>query len=329
MGLTKRVQSKQGSIPCTGRNILLHLFFPLLLFNFIPVFAQQNPVSLAAEISRLEKLGAGAASRTERLDAYAGLIRLHQLSGDSEAALKTCESALAAFPNEASFLLEQGRILISMGEFEKASSPLSAIKQSDNKELSKQARLLAAKLEAFASDSQSAAALASLAVDPDFVEYKSDIYYTFWKLTGLASWKNKLSAEFPGSIEMKIASGEVNHSQSPLWLLFPGRAAVNLVPVSSAQAPAQSVTTPPAQAAQAPADTTAVDNYLQAGLFGREENAKALSERIQKAGFISIVKARVVNGSDFWAVLVPGGTDVNATIKKLKDAGFESFPVKS
>ena len=307
MGLTKRAQSKQGSMPCIDQRFLLFL---LLVFNFIPVFAQQTPVSLAAEISRLEKLTAPAASRTERLGAYAGLVRLYQLSGDGEAALKTCESALAAFPGETSFLLEQGRILISMGEYEKASSPLNALMESENRELVKQAQLLSAKLEAFGSASQSFAALAALANDPDFAEFKSDIYYTLWKLTGLASWKNKLTAEFPRSTEAKIASGGVNLSPSPLWLLFPGRNDRDLVSAASAQ----------------PAPTTVTDNFLQAGLFGREENAKALAERLHKAGFEPQVKTRVVNGSDFWAVLVPAGADMNAAIKKLKDAGFESFP---
>jgi len=307
-----------------GGSPVRFLVFFLLLFIAFPGFTQQGAtpsvsaaVSLTSELSRLEKLISGNASDTEKLQAFFALIRLHQLSGNSEEALKTCESALAIFPGEGRFLLEQGRLLISLGENEKASSLLNTVKEMSEPELLIQARLLAAKLEAFSSFPQT---LATLADDPDFAEYSSDIYYTLWKTFSLASWKDKLAKEFPQSSEAKIVSGDLTPIPSPLWLLFPGHGIEAVDSVSVAPAPLST---------QAPAVTDTQVSPLQTGLFSREENARAFAERLQKAGFIPMIETRVINGSNYWAVIVSGGADLNATIRKLKEAGFESFPIKS
>jgi len=345
-----------------GFLIRMPIFLLLILIAVFPVLAQQGTsaegaaVSLSSEISRLERLtviGGGegnasaAATQEQRRNAFLGLIGLHKLSGNSEAALKICESALAAFPGNEHFILEQGQLLFSMGEHEKAVSLFDTLKNSGNRELAKQGQLLAAKLEAFRSSTQ---VLISLADDPDFTAHKSDIYYTLWKLTSNASWKNKLVSEFPQSPEAKLADGGIGLSPSLLWLLFPGRESVSLAPAvqqtvvqqtvmqqtavqrtpvpqaATQQTAAQQTPVPQAAAQQAPVQT-APGSFLQTGLFGREENARALADRLRKAGFEPHINPRIVNGNNFWAVVVSGGADVNATIKKLKDAGFESFPV--
>jgi len=314
--------------------------FPALFAFFIlfPLYAQntQTPPSsaaLAAEISRLEKLTLGPAGSAqagaalkERYNAFLNLVRLHRLSGNSEAALKTCADALAVFPGEGRLLLEQGRLLLSQGEYEKAGEVIKVFLRSglDN-ELVLQGRYLDAQIIAFRSgDTQ---ALALLADDPDFAEYHSGICYTLWKLTGLSSWKTRLTAEFPRSPEAKIAASAagVDSAPTPLWLLFPGRESITLAPAASS--PETQV--PPAVPAAQPASGQSQDSVLlQCGLFGREDNAKAMSESLKKAGFQPQVSMRNVNGNDRWAVTVPGGKDMNATIKLLKDAGFESFPVR-
>ena len=307
-------------------------YFSLFFFIAVPVFAQQGAVSIAAEISRLEKTASGLGAQAARRNAYSDLIKLYQLSGNSEAAIKTCEGALSSFPGEGRFLLEHGRLLFSLGEYDKAASIFNTLKNNSNREFAKQGRLLSAKLEAFRSSPE---ALTVLSGDPEFLEQRSDIYFTLWKLTSAAVWKNKLTAEFPQSPEAKMASGGINLNPSPLWLLFPGRE--NVVTAGTPSAAPQTVIPPvppsavtPQSAATpqtAPAQNSAGERYLQTGLFGREENAKAFAERLRKAGFAAQLNKRVVNDNDFWAVLVPGGADMNATMNLLKNAGFESFPL--
>ena len=304
----------------------LSFFFIFFLLNISHLFAQnviQSAVPLAAEIFRLEKICRGTASSApsgsaeERYGAFMGLGRLHRLSGNPESALKAYEGALTVSPGDGRALFEQSRLLISLGEYEMAAIPINAMPGTGlNQELTIQARYLGAMLEAFRSGNT--VILAALADDTGFSAYRSPIYYTLWRLSGLASWKNRLTAEYPASPEAKIANGAAEAAATPLWLLFPGR---NSITLASTQQPTAS--TP----VQAPAPPPEPAGFLQTGLFSREENAKALADKLKKAGFAAQINRRAANSGDFWAVYVPYGKDMNAEIMKLKNAGFESFPV--
>jgi hypothetical protein len=52
-----------------------------------------------------------------------------------------------------------------------------------------------------------------------------------------------------------------------------------------------------------------------------------MAERLKAAGFTPLVSRRTVNGAEYWAVSVSAGSDMTAAIMRLKNAGFESFPV--
>jgi len=301
--------------PC--HSVFSVVFILVFLFSFSFLYAGENSVSLASEISRLERLGASSPSSQERYSAFLALARLYQLSGNNEAALKACEGALKINSGEGRPLLEKGRLLISLGEYEKAFEPLTAIfSGSYSKALMLEGRFLIAQLEAFRSGNLRS--LAALADESDFFEYRRLIYYTLWKIEESPAWKSLLAKDFPSSPEAKIAAGKALPAQTPLWILFSGRENLGL--------------TTPAQASPVPAAPAQVPlaigaTVLQAGLFTREENARARSDRINKAGFQSIVQTRFQNGANYWVVYVPYDSDMNAMIKKLKDAGFDSFPV--
>jgi len=291
-----------------------------------PLYAEGNALSLSSEITRLEKIGASSVSSQERYNAFLSLAKLYQLSGNNEAALKALEGALKINNSDGRLILEKGRLLISMGEYEKALESLAAILTGNYaKDLLLDARLLLAQLEAFRSGNLRP--LAALADEDDFSEYRRLIYYTLWKIEQSPAWKVLLSSDFPLSPEAKIASGtsgansKALQAQTPLWILFPGRENLDLLPSTPVAAPAPATTAPPST-------TIAIGStVLQAGLFNREDNARALSEKINKAGFQSVVQTKQQNGGSYWAVYVPFSADMNAAIKKLKDAGFDSFPV--
>ncbi|MCL2233834.1 MAG: SPOR domain-containing protein [Treponema sp.] len=268
----------------------------------------QNAVSLASELFRLETLASGAAvnaavpTAQERHSAFLALARLHRLSGNREAALRAYEGALALFPDDGQTLLEQGRFLISVGEHERAAIALSALLGREReRQLMLQGRYLNAQLQAFRFGST--AYLAALAGDPDFAGYRSGIYYTLWRLTGNAAYRNRLVTNFPQSPEARIAAGTVQFAATPLWLLFPGRDSIVLSEPSAA---------PPS------------GRFLQAGLFSREANATGFAEQLRRAGFEPQIVRR---GSDRWAVGVNGGSDTNGMIRRLRQAGFEAFPI--
>jgi len=306
--------------PCHSVYSVVFILVFLLSFSFL--YAGENSVSLASEISRLEKLGAGSPSSQERYGAFLVLARLYQLSGNNEAALKAWEGALRINSGDGRSLLEKGRLLISLGEYEKALEPLTAIfSGSYSKEITLEGRFLIAQLEAFRSGNLRL--LAALADESDFSKYRRLIYYTLWKIEDSQAWKTLLTKDFPSSPEAKIAAGKALSAQTPLWILFSGRE--NLVLTSPAQA--SPAATAPAATMPAQVPAAGGGTVLQTGLFSREENARALSDRINKAGFQSIVQMKPQNGANYWVVYVPYGSDMNAMIRKLKDAGFDSFPV--
>jgi len=352
------------------------LFSTSLLFSQI---SQSPPptVSLAAEIFRLETLSQEAASpATERHRAYLQLARLHRLSGDSAAALRAYEGAQAVVPNNGRALLEFGRFLISIGEYQRAAAAINALLVQEREgELAIAGRYVGAQLNAF--HSGDTRQLAALAENRDFIQYHSGLLYTLWRLTGRGEYKSRLDAEFPHSAEAKIASGRVNPAVTPLWLLFPGRDSIVLAPaptlvapatpsapaptaptpaVPTAPAPSAPTPTAPVSATPAPAvpapttpapsgaptptastpvaPATSVPTpvppegrLLQAGLFTAEPNARALAERISRAGFQPYIIKRDINGREHWAVVVHGGSDINAMIQRLSDSNFQTFPL--
>jgi hypothetical protein len=189
-----------------------------------------------------------------------------------------------------------------------------------------EAQVLAAQITAFRSGDVSA--LAALAENPGYAEYRAALHYTRWKISGDNRYKSRLLAEYPESPEARIAGGEggaygaVSAAPLALWFLFPGRENVTLAPPAAA-AEGPTVLIIPA----APPPPVPEEVALQIGLFSREENARAMAERLTAAGFQAAIIRRTLKGAGYWAVTVPAGNDMGRTIIQLKDAGFQSFPV--
>ena len=315
-------------------------FIVILFFLFIsPVFG--NNLSFQAEISRLEKICLSSANTSrERYDAFLALARLHQLGGNAEKAVKVYDDGLKLFPADGRLLLEQGRLLISLGEYERAVGTVASMLALD-KEFYLQGRLVLAQLEAFRSGN--IGPLEALTRDADFSGYKSGIYYTLWRLTDTPEYKAVLTRDFASSPEAKIASGKIAGEPTPLWLLFSGREAITfsdkvtslqLQPVTPSQPEkvtvTTSITTQPEKVTSLPLQpvTPFQIAVLQVGIYNNEAHARDLGERLKHAGFQSQIGSRLVNGSNYWTVTVSTPGDPNAMMKKLKDSGFDAFPLK-
>jgi hypothetical protein len=63
------------------------------------------------------------------------------------------------------------------------------------------------------------------------------------------------------------------------------------------------------------------------GLFKSEQNAQSLVARLEAKKFASTVSKRKVGEALYWVVTVDPGGSVRDMTMKLKDAGFESFPL--
>jgi hypothetical protein len=285
------------------------------LCTVLPLNAQNSASSgsvlLASELEMLEK-----APPVQKHDALVRIAKLNQLSGNKEKAAQAWYDAAYTDKSKRddAALLNACRIYIALGEYEKAESGARTIVLSNPGEaILAQARLLQAQLEAFKKDDPQP--LIPLAADPTYATQRPEIYYTLWQISGSSSWKNKLLSEYPQSPESRMASGAIAQASTPQWLLFHGRDSLSQTAV------------PVAVAAPVNTASSSSEGILQAGLFGREANAQAMAERLKQAGFQPQVARRNVNDSEYWAVMVPAGANINTTIMQLKNAGFESFPV--
>jgi cell division septation protein DedD len=288
-------------------------------------FLYGEQANAGSEIQNLEKILGKSPAGAEKHDALVQLARLYELLGNLEAAAETWLKAASAEPGKRDdmSLVKGGRCFAAMGEWEKAENAIRpALLSSRGANL--EARYLGAQIEAFKSGNISV--LQGLLEDPGFSGLKAAIYYTLWRVTGAESWKAPLLSEYSHSPEGRIAAAfqadgntAVAAKPSALWLLMPGAAGVSPGARPAAHTP------PPTPSV--PESSQGRDAALQTGLFGREANARVMTEKLKAAGFSSAVVQRSVNGNEYWAVEVPSGGDVNGTILRLKNAGFESFPV--
>jgi len=338
--------------------------FLALLITLLCVFGQQifaqTGVSLEVEIKNIEAaVYKQGASPTEKHDALVRLARLRQLSGDIEGAARNWLEAAAAIPNKVDddALLSCAYCLAAMGEWDRAITALEPLLAK-----SPRARFLDTAVKAIkTSDSTT---LAAIADNPEYSEMKSQIIFVLWKLSNAQAaekWRQRLAAEFPQTPEGRLAGNQSSSSvvvrPSAFWLFAGGYDSLAVLasekPIeapalqtSAAQTSAAEQATPSfqvsasqanisqAQTSQVSAPQTNTTQSasssarLQTGVFGRQANAQTQVASLRQAGFSPSIEQRTVNGNEMWAVTVPAGTDQGRTIRELRQAGFESFPVK-
>jgi hypothetical protein len=339
----------------TKRRFLCALFLALLMGA--PGFSQdgENPSPLAAEIGSLERSLKTSLAGPERREAYIKLARLQRLAGNVDAAARAFREAALADPEnrDERSLVESSLCYLALGEFDAASDALLGVIAGGgggDRGALRDARYLSAQIELFRSGS--AASLYALLSEPDYADYRPAIYYTFWRLFGDEAYRTQVLKEFPDSPEAKILQSEASQALAgagassataaaldkfaapgprvsarsrPLWFLYPGRGNIAIgAPVSARppEVPRQYELSPAPAATELPGP-----RVLQTGLFSREENALASAARLAAKGFAATVSQKPVNGVLYWVVSVAPGEDSNRTIMRLKDAGFESFPV--
>jgi hypothetical protein len=307
----------------------------------LPLYAQESgSFLLAAGMENLQKtLQSPEVSAAGKREAFTRLARFLTLSGSIEEAAGAWFNAAAADPEkpDGMSLLEGARCLAAMGQLDAAWEQVrNILLTGDVQETLTEARYLGAQIQAFRTGN--GAVLASFLGNDTYAGRRPSILYTLWRVTGEEAHRTRLETEYPASPEARIlrdVAGQVFGAPTAMWLLLPGREGVVLgEPAALAGTPAEAPRPPVSGAGAAaapvpalPASSSAVSPILQTGLFRSEENTQALAERLKKAGFTPLVTRRRVNGTEYWAVGVSPGENMQDAILKLKDAGFESFPV--
>jgi hypothetical protein len=313
------------------------IFIAVITVFALPLYAQTG-TSLEAEIQNIERTAnRQGAAPAERHQALVRLARLRQLSGDIEGAARNWLEAAGAVQGQVDddALLSCAYCLAAMGEWDRARAALEPL-------LVKSARARFLNIGINAISTGNNATLAAVADNPEYSQMKSEIFFLLWKTSrgqSAESWKSRLASEFPQSPEGRLAAGNtVAIKQNPFWLFAGGLDSLPVLASETAGRPAPQ--TPPANtaaavAAPAPAPAPAVVTpaaqsqvKLQTGLYGRQANAQTQAANLRQAGFSPSIEQRTVNNNQMWAVTVPAGADMNRTIAQLREAGFESFPLR-
>jgi cell division septation protein DedD len=312
--------------------------FCLFFSGLLPAAAQTG---LEAELRNLEERIRLSPSTSARLEDLSRLAGLRELSGDIEGAASSWELA-AGGGRDSQALLREAACFMALGEWERMDAALREILLAGGAgEERSQAYFLRAQMEGLRSGGTDISALVSLLEESAYRGYRPRIYFSLWKCTGQESWRQKLTAEFPRSPEGRIAAGTgpaavaVTAEPSPMWLLFAASSRSAGQPSPGPPVPRQAVPqTARPQAPQQPmASRQAVsppapgETLLQTGFFSREANAQTLLEKLRAAGFPALTARQARTGGDYTAVYVRPGPDINQSIRDLKAAGFDSFPI--
>jgi hypothetical protein len=160
--------------------------------------------------------------------------------------------------------------------------------------------------------------LRSFAVSDSYAGDRPTILFLLARLYGDRAAAERLSAEFPASPEAGVlASGGVRLAAGPHWFIAADRSAVVLKAGETEKGAEE----------EKPQPSAAGPTALQVGLFREEKNARTLAERLTAKGFSVSVSPRTVGAATHHAVTVDPGASAEETAMRLKDAGFESYPL--
>jgi cell division septation protein DedD len=338
-------------------NLIKLAIFLVMMTAAGSLFAQAG-VSLETEIQNIEReAGRQDISAQERHDALVRLARLRQLSGDIEGAARNWLEASAAIPGtvDDDALLSCAYCLAAMGEWDRAAAVLAPL-------LSKLPRARFLNISINAIKIGNVSGLSAIADSGEYSGMKSEIYFMLWKTSGAQTaetWRRRLAAEFPQTPEGRLAAGTASTvivKPSPFLLFLGGLDSLPLMeneqpvshplsppverPVSATSSSPAPVTTVPPAVSQQPTSQSATQipvtqtptvqtpaaqtARLQTGIYSRHDYAQAQMTRLRQAGFSPSIEQR----GEMWAVTVPAGADQSRSIRELREAGFDSFPIR-
>ena len=282
---------------------------------------------------------------------------LYLLLGDFLDAAASYRRASAQSPaGDPAALLRAARCEIAAGENDRARELAAAVlRASPGGAFAVQARLVDAWALFFAGETGEANAAAQ-AVDtaPSTAERK-EARFLVWVSSSpraKAAAAAQLGKEFPDSPEALMAAGDLPFAPLPHWYLgrnlpegavgdssgpaapAPASRAAPTAPAPSP--PAVSAPPPPGAAGKAelpphPIDGAHADSRLQVGYFSVESNARNFAAELSAKGFRAGIDVRKpapgsVEGTR-WILYVEGGADPDTARIRLKDAGYESYPM--
>lgn len=271
------------------------------------------------ELWLLEMLAAKASAADQKKILVTQRASMLELAGRYGDAAAVWESAVTMIPgkSDAGALLSAAACRLASGDIDGASGLVTALSfTAAEAETRALADVLAGWVALSRGDRQRAAAAAQAGSDS-------------------ASLRVAIAALFLGVAATDGADRDTFRGMlSRRYPALTDEAAVSALSLLTASTAAEAVLTTPAIAttAERPAAPSAVEGdaaaavrYYQVGAFRDQANARALAQKLEKLGLV--VSYRLRSKMDLYVVFVETGADTAATILRLKDAGYEAWPL--
>lgn len=271
----------------------------------------------------LEKQIIFVSDRDKRKTLYKRLAQLYELSADlHNAQINYKKAALISLEMiDYEMLLESAKILLLEGELLLAESQLEEIiVNSLDKSISTHGKILFTILKILNSDSD----IIDYTLSP--IEKPESIYlmYLIAKTNSETIVMDKLNEKLVKDFETSPEAGLIRNELSELPDIITSFALLNnrsLNDKSLYEAITETLNT---------SEEDTIKNYMiQTGSFRDPENAHYLSIDLKKEGFLPIVEEQIVNDIKYFKILLYFLTQdkMNNALKRLKEKGFEGFPV--
>lgn len=274
---------------------------------------------------------------------------LQERSGFYELAAKTYEKAAAlqssgTSESSASLVVNAARCALSMGNTQLADTYLSAVARTAvSAEVSSKIKLYAvwswlSKITDESSLHEPMVILKSYVDMKGMETVQSSILLTLWYLSGDESYSNKLRTAYPDSMETAVIQGRAQLLPTPFWFFLPRKAAVPLLESESLSLNSAGTAGEKSgsntldqqndqKAVEKKDEGSTIILHYQLGFFRNKENAQELVQRLQKAGFNPAVQEeKRQSGTIYYAVIVKEN-ETNDMGARLKNSGFECYPV--
>lgn len=292
--------------------------------------------SLSEALGALEALAplASAERRAPLLRERAALL---QAAGRWQEAAEAWQE-LARLPSDRGAqpeLLASALCLLYAGDVEKARIVAEAAGLStQDRELRASAALVVARARAAAGEAESALKAARELIDglgPARRLAALELAASLAEGQEKAEYERRIKAEFGVVVGgsqafLALLGASADSGWTPPEAAAPSSGgATPVAPAPAAQAPAASGGT--AASTQAAAEASAGPTHYQIGAFRDQANAQALVNRLNGLGFSASLRSRNDDRGGVFTVIVPAGSDPGATLLRIKDAGFEAWPL--
>ncbi len=342
--------------------VLNFLFFTTLLFCQTKYTAEElknlamEEKSVEESIKVIKAKSSSMASQADRRSILYYLGRLQEemsMYSDAAASYATAAGISAGDAKNMQKVSSEELVLFAVaaslnaGEYSNATSYLSsAVSSSGDQKILAWVKLYQVwtdlcKAESLDSVKDSVELLKAYSLMDSMKSLRPQILFTLWYVTDSQDYKNQLKKEYPSSPENKICQGRAELVVSPFWYFMPhanhsdvdgdfslaDSFSESSVGTSAKDETASAKDAGPSKKSSSNSETEKA-KYLQLGLFKEKANADALVAKAKSKGFSDAhyYTEKRPSGTLYFIVVVSENAEGNMSLK-LKDAGFENYPL--